>query len=140
MAIVMLAGSLCFFSMPYLIFSLVVILALWFPVALRVLSSNEIASTLLVSLIGAALSIFILHSRILGAIEVFELKRRVDTLEAILPMCAKCKKTRDHTGKWLIIEEYIEDNQAGTQVSHGSCPACKEEMYGDFLREQEKAN
>lgn len=133
-AVVMLAGSLCFLSIRYLLISMGVILAAWATIAAPTLTTGEMASSLTIALLGAGLSVMVLHRRIASAIQLFELEQRVVTLESILPMCANCKKTRDHTGKWQSIEEYIEDQQAGTQISHGSCPSCTEEMYGDLLK------
>lgn len=135
-AVVMLAGSLCFLSIRYLVISIVAILAAWAVIAAPTLSSGEMASSLAITLLGAGLSLLVLRRRIVSAIHLFELEQRVETLESILPMCANCKKTRDHTGKWQSIEEYIEDQQAGTQISHGSCPSCTEEMYGDLLKDR----
>lgn len=136
LAVVMLAGSLCFLSIRYLVFSMSLLIATWVLVAPSVFSTGEIVPTLLITVLGAALSIFILRRRLAAIIKVFELEQRVVTLESILPMCANCKKTRDHTGNWQSIEEYIEDNQDGTQISHGSCPACTEELYGDYLKKR----
>lgn len=133
-AVTLLAGSLCFLSVRYLIISMALILSLWLIAALQVLPLTAALMALVVPLLGATLSIIVLHRRILAAIVIFELEQRVETLESILPMCANCKKTRDHTGKWQSIEEYIQDNQEGTQISHGSCPSCHEELYGDYLK------
>lgn len=135
-AMVMLAGSFCFLSQRYfLVFSALVVL-LWIPVALLILTMWQTLSTLIVAGIGAALGFFVLQRRILGMITVFELQTRVVALESILPMCASCKKTRDNTGNWQSIENYIEEQQNGMQVSHGSCPSCTEEMYGDLLKDR----
>lgn len=133
-AMVMLSGSFCFLSQRYLLTCVSVLVLLWIPVALLYLTLAQALSTLLVTGIGAALSFFIMQRRIMSMITVYELETRVVVLESILPMCASCKQTRDHTGNWQSIETYIEDRQAGTQVSHGSCPSCTEEMYGDLLK------
>lgn len=135
-AVLMLTGSFCFLSVRYLIFNMALVLLGWIAVALLVLTYAEIASTMLLSLLGAGLSVFVQHWRILEAVKVFELRQRVATLEAILPMCAGCKKTLDHTGKWQSIEDYLETQQAGMQVSHGSCPTCTKELFGDYVRDQ----
>ena len=100
--------------------------------------SDVVAGTfsLLVSEVGAALGFFIMQRRILGMITVYQLEKRVVMLESILSMCASCKKTLDHTGKWQSIENYIEGHQAGTQVSHGSYPSFTKELYEDLLKSQ----
>lgn len=136
-AMVVLAGSFCFLSQRYLLSSIAIITLLWVPAAVLTLTLAQIISTLLVTAVAAALSLAIMRHRILNMIKVYELETRVITLESILPMCASCKKTRDGTGKWQSIEEYIEDNQEGTQISHGSCPGCTEEIYGDLLKDRE---
>lgn len=139
-AMVMLAGSFCFLSLRYFLASVFVLVLLWIPVAVLFLTLSQALSTLLVSGVGAALGFFIMQRRILGMITVYELETRVVALESILPMCASCKKTRDHTGKWQSIETYIEDQQTGTQVSHGSCPSCTTEIYGDLLKNRKMAS
>lgn len=138
MAILMLTSSLCFLSIRYSVFSMAIVLAAWSVVVPSVLSTGEVISSMAITLIGASLSVLVLHRRISGVVQILKLEQRVVTLESILPMCANCKKTRDHTGKWQSIERYIEDRQVGTQVSHGSCPDCTEELYGDLLRESKQ--
>ena len=54
----------------------------------------------------------------------------IKTLRGILPICAKCKKIRDDQGYWKRIEEYIQ-NHTDAMFSHGICPKCEEELYGD---------
>lgn len=134
LAAVMLGGSLCFLSMRYLVISMALILLAWMAFALPILPIGEIISSLFVTFLGAGLSIYILQRRLATITKVFELEQRVEALESILPMCASCKKTRDHTGKWQDIEKYIAEQQTGTQISHSSCPACTEKLYGDLLK------
>lgn len=57
-------------------------------------------------------------------------KEEVDRLTGLLPICSHCKKIRDDKGYWQRVETYI---QAHSQAifSHGMCPACMEEIYGD---------
>ncbi len=54
----------------------------------------------------------------------------LSTLRGLLPMCSKCKKIRDDKGFWERVDSYIEEH---TQVtfSHGICPDCLVELYGD---------
>ncbi len=44
-------------------------------------------------------------------------------LEAILPICADCKKIRDKEGHWQQLDVYIRKH-SNTQFSHGYCPEC----------------
>ncbi len=54
----------------------------------------------------------------------------IKTLKGLLPICSKCKKIRDDKGYWNQIETYIE-TYSDALFSHGLCPICVEEMYGD---------
>ena len=47
----------------------------------------------------------------------------VRQLEAILPICAYCKKIRDDDNYWQSVETYI-SHHTKAQFSHGICPAC----------------
>lgn len=55
---------------------------------------------------------------------------RVRHLSGLLPMCAKCKKIRNDKGYWQRVETYIQDHSEA-EFSHGLCPVCLEDMYGD---------
>ncbi|SHJ97456.1 PAS domain S-box-containing protein [Desulfatibacillum alkenivorans DSM 16219] len=54
----------------------------------------------------------------------------VQTLRGLLPICSRCKKIRDDKGYWGLIESYIETHSEA-KFSHGLCPVCSEELYGD---------
>lgn len=55
---------------------------------------------------------------------------RVKTLSGLIPICANCKKIRDDKGYWNLLESYIESH-SDALFSHGICPACADELYGD---------
>lgn len=57
-------------------------------------------------------------------------KEEVETLEELLPICAHCKKIRNDSGYWEQIEKYF-SSHSDVQFTHGLCPACLEEIYGD---------
>ncbi|MHA1521497.1 MAG: hypothetical protein ACTSRK_15045 [Promethearchaeota archaeon] len=59
-------------------------------------------------------------------------EKEVKKLRDILPMCANCKKIRDGEGKWHSVDEYLHDNTE-SKISHGICPSCASELYGDLL-------
>jgi hypothetical protein len=65
----------------------------------------------------------------------YVLSRYVETLEGLLPICASCKKIREHgadpsnPGSWTAIESYIAQRTQAT-FSHGICPACRISLYG----------
>lgn len=54
----------------------------------------------------------------------------IKKLSGLLPICASCKKIRDDKGYWKQIESYISDHSEA-EFSHGMCPECSEELYGD---------
>lgn len=63
----------------------------------------------------------------------------MEALESILPMCSGCKKTESNSGTWMSVESYIESRREGVMVSHGLCPDCKHEYFGDFLQRKTAA-
>jgi hypothetical protein len=52
-------------------------------------------------------------------------------LEALLPICAWCKKVRDEPGYWRAVEEFIHD-RVDVRLTHGICPGCLSERMADF--------
>ncbi len=51
-------------------------------------------------------------------------------LEAILPICAQCKKIRNDEGRWQQLEVYIGEH-SNTQFSHGYCPECAKKALAE---------
>ena len=51
-------------------------------------------------------------------------------LRSLLPICSKCKKIRDDKGYWNQLESYIQKHSE-TSFSHGLCPECSDQLYGD---------
>ncbi len=62
-----------------------------------------------------------------------EEKKHIHNLEALLPICANCKKYRTKDNQWMPIEKYLIDNGA-PQLTHGICPECAGKLYGDILK------
>ncbi|TIH18432.1 PAS domain-containing protein [Marinifilum sp. JC120] len=62
--------------------------------------------------------------------ELSDALEKVKTLSGLMPICAKCKKIRDDKGYWNNLESYIE-KYSEASFSHGLCPECSDEMYGD---------
>ena len=65
---------------------------------------------------------------------------KVNKLSGLLPICASCKKIRDDKGYWNRVESYLQKNTDAT-FSHGLCPECNDELYGDkqwYRRMKEK--
>ena len=48
-------------------------------------------------------------------------------LRAILPICSYCNRIRNSAGEWERLESYMH-HQTGSQLSHGVCPECYEEV------------
>ncbi len=62
-----------------------------------------------------------------------ELQKALDeikTLKGIIPICSGCKKIRDDSGYWNRIESYIQKHSEA-EFSHGMCPECLDEHYGN---------
>jgi PAS domain S-box-containing protein len=58
----------------------------------------------------------------------------IKTLSGMLPICASCKKIRDDSGYWSQIEAYVQAHSDAV-FSHGICPDCTRQLYGDFFEE-----
>ena len=61
-----------------------------------------------------------------------ELEERVKTLEGILPICCYCKKIRDTSGSWQILEAYI-STHSSAEFSHALCDACAQQHYPEIF-------
>ena len=59
-----------------------------------------------------------------------EMLSEVKKLSGLLPICASCKKIRDDKGYWNQLESYIHKHSEA-QFSHGMCPECSDQLYGD---------
>lgn len=53
---------------------------------------------------------------------------KVRTLEALLPICAGCRRIRDSDEAWLGFEAYVA-KRTDSRFSHGICPDCLERLY-----------
>jgi hypothetical protein len=62
---------------------------------------------------------------------------RVQLLSGLLPICAACKKIRDDEGNWHQVESYISQHSQA-KFSHGMCPACGKQYYGELWPTQVK--
>jgi len=57
-------------------------------------------------------------------------RSELEALRGLVPMCARCRCIRDEDGKWQELESYVRENTA-VRFSHGMCPTCHEEFYGE---------
>ncbi len=63
-------------------------------------------------------------------IELQEAQDSIKLLTGLIQICAHCRNIRDETGHWDNLENYI-TNHTQLVLSHGMCPTCLEECYGD---------
>jgi hypothetical protein len=111
------------------------------------------ASTWVTVLLGGALTPLILfHAIAAYQNTVFELLKEVEqqhdqqavlntqlrealadvkTLQGLIPICSKCKKIRDDTGYWEHVEAYVQKH-TDAAFTHGLCPTCGEQLYGEL--------
>jgi CRP-like cAMP-binding protein len=54
-------------------------------------------------------------------------KSFVNTIGTFLPICANCKKIKDHNGTWMTIEEFVADH-TDLEFSHQICPDCTDKL------------
>lgn len=55
----------------------------------------------------------------------------IKVLRGILPICSHCKKIRDDSGYWNIIDKYIQE-YSNVEFSHSICPECAKILYPDM--------
>ena len=82
--------------------------------------SESVFETIVVSLLATMVIIF-----------TNMLVQRIRHLEGILPICSFCKRIRSK-GEWISIDSYIRDH-SDAKLSHGVCPQCATEHYGEFF-------
>ena len=58
--------------------------------------------------------------------------KQIKVLEGLIPICANCKKIRDHNQEWQPLEKYI-TARSDAQFTHGICPDCAKLLYGDII-------
>ncbi|KAA3610219.1 MAG: PAS domain S-box protein [Calditrichaeota bacterium] len=71
------------------------------------------------------------HEREKLIIELEDALAKIKTLKGLIPICSNCKKIRDDKGFWNQIEEYI-TKHSEAMFSHGICPDCTTDLYGDL--------
>jgi len=132
------ATGLVMLSIPYALIALFLTFIAWLVPAIIYLEISAVLFNALLSVLGGGFGIAVLKRRLITLQRILELEHRVEALEAILPMCAGCKKTRTEEGSWVSVESHIESHEEGTIITHGLCPDCKESHYGDYLRQREQ--
>jgi CheY-like chemotaxis protein len=72
-----------------------------------------------------------LRARLTVAQRILGLRRELQQLEGLLPICSYCKRIRDDGERWGPLESYIE-KRSEAQFSHGICPDC----YATYVQPQ----
>ncbi len=54
----------------------------------------------------------------------------IRTLKGLIPICAHCRNVRGDQGYWNQLEIYLGEHSEA-EFSHGICPKCEEEYFGD---------
>ena len=65
-------------------------------------------------------------------------RRELKVLRGRLPICMWCKRIRDEGGSWQKLETYIAEHSEA-DFSHGLCPECKQEHYGELFDKKRSA-
>jgi hypothetical protein len=91
-----------------------------------------LAQTMVESIVNTAIRILALSGLAYFTGHYQRLLRQVRMLSGILPICSFCKKIRDRDGNWQVLESYIHIHSEA-EFSHGLCPKCAQEHYGEYL-------
>ena len=65
----------------------------------------------------------LLVARLRVAERILGLRKHVEQLEQLLPICMYCKKIRDAAGEWVRVEEFLK-RETSRQLTHGICDQC----------------
>ncbi len=75
----------------------------------------------------------LLAARVNVADRIQGMRRRVSQYEQLLPVCAHCKRIREDDD-WIPMERYFARRTRST-LSHGICPDCQKEHFGELLED-----
>ena len=64
-----------------------------------------------------------LRARLKVAERILGLRKEIEQLEVLLPICSYCKRIRNDKEEWEPLEQYIEEHFEQL-LSHGICPDC----------------
>jgi sigma-B regulation protein RsbU (phosphoserine phosphatase) len=67
----------------------------------------------------------LIAARLRVAERIVGLRRHVQHLEKLLPICMYCKKIRDGAQEWVRVEEFLK-RETSRQLTHGICQHCYE--------------
>lgn len=66
--------------------------------------------------------------------ELEQAAAHIRTLQGLIKICMHCHRVMDDEESWQQLEQYIEAH-SDAQFSHGLCPRCFEQHYGQLERE-----
>jgi phosphoserine phosphatase RsbU/P len=78
-----------------------------------------------------------LQARLGVAERILGLRKELQQLEGLLPICSYCKKIRNEQDEWETLETYIEQ-RFRTAFSHSICPDCYTKHVQPQLDEQQR--
>jgi hypothetical protein len=61
---------------------------------------------------------------------------KIKVLGGLIPICANCKKIRDDSGYWNLLEAYLQTHSEA-KLSHSLCPDCANKLYPDIFPKKE---
>lgn len=77
-----------------------------------------------------------LLARIKTQVALKQAREEIDLLRGIIPICSNCGKIRNDEGYYQQLHEYV-SRLMGVTFSHGICPDCAKDIYGDLLDEDD---
>jgi hypothetical protein len=85
-----------------------------------------------IRIIALSLLVLLVH----GERQRRALSQEVKILRGLLPICSFCKKIRTRDNTWVPLEAYLLEHSEA-ELSHGFCPECMKEHYGEFMSNRE---
>ena len=62
---------------------------------------------------------------------------KIKVLGGLIPICASCKKIRDDSGYWNLLEAYL-STHSEAKLSHSLCPDCATRLYPDIFPKKDE--
>ena len=109
------------------------------PVASLASSGSTVFTTAFMGVLGAEVMVAsgllatffrLSHEAQLAALRATD-RRLTTALGEFVSVCMHCKAVRDEHEQWQPLERYV-SNRGHSQLSHGLCPTCLQQHYGDL--------
>jgi DNA-binding response OmpR family regulator len=72
-----------------------------------------------------------IRTRLRVAERILKFSTQIGQLQALIPLCAYCRKIRSDGDYWQMVETYISEH-TGSNFTHGICPTCAEAWLADL--------